>query len=315
MASAAARPATRAVSENTSRLAQWCFTAWNEPTLRPNCSRSPTYATVISTTRSSPPTESSAIATPARRTSSSITCWASAPANTLALGMTTSSKCTCANRRVTSVVSSRSIRTPGADESTTTNVGTAPSVAATTIHDDTCASGTNPETPLSTSDPSLRSTRAANGSSGRPDAPNNAPVAIALPSAMPGISRCCCSSSPASITAPAATTTLAIMGSGASARPISSSTTASSCHEPPEPPTDSGNVRPNQPRSAASAYRLRSMPSSVSITCRNTVVGMRSSSALRAEARSSSASSSFGPINVPLLPDGARGAGPAPVHQ
>ena len=56
---------------------------------------------------------------------------------------------------------------------------------------------------------------------------------------------------PASITAPAATTTLEITGMGAIARPISSSTTANSCHVPPTPPTDSGNVSPSQPRSAA----------------------------------------------------------------
>ena len=59
-------------STSTSMSAQRCFTAWNDPIGRPNCTRSFAYSTAISSARAAPPSISSAVAV-APRSSSAVT--------------------------------------------------------------------------------------------------------------------------------------------------------------------------------------------------------------------------------------------------
>ena len=59
-ARAASHTAAVASSAATSRSAQWCFTAWKVPMVRPNCTRSLAYATAASVQAAMTPTASAA---------------------------------------------------------------------------------------------------------------------------------------------------------------------------------------------------------------------------------------------------------------
>ena len=59
-ASAASHAAPRACSTATSMSAQRCFTPWNCPIGRPNCSRTVAYSAAVSTHHAAPPAASAA---------------------------------------------------------------------------------------------------------------------------------------------------------------------------------------------------------------------------------------------------------------
>src|SRR5579885_1882123 len=108
-----------------------CLTAWKVPSLAPNCSRSLTWATVISSTASAPPMSSAhSSAASWRRSCSSRGQAAPARPHTALAGSTTPAKRTVASRSLAKV-STGVTRTPAASAGTSTTDVPRPSRAAT----------------------------------------------------------------------------------------------------------------------------------------------------------------------------------------
>ena len=218
-ARAASQAAARAPSAATSMSAQRCFTAWNCPMGRPNCSRTLAWDAAVSTHQPAPPAHSAAMRTAA----SPATC-------SVAAGVSRSSGPTSAPRARTSAsprVPSRASSASTSRSATRTTHHTSPSA----LEAGTTATSASVPPRTGRTEPSSRrvtppSSPASTGSALMDPAPK-ASVPKIEPAASPGRSWAR-SLSPPQVAMAAPARTVGRKGPGTQARPSSSRTTASS---------------------------------------------------------------------------------------